>query len=130
MLRKILAVDDSALIHQMYKLFLSRYKNCKLVSAMNGLEALDKLGQEEEIDLILLDVVLPGMGGDEFYRILREKLKSSIPVIVCSVDDRMLQRVREVAPVQGVFTKGTQGDDLRKMIVETLGGAGDSPLVD
>ena len=43
MLRKILAVDDSALIHQMYKLFLSRYKNCKLVSAMNGLEALDKL---------------------------------------------------------------------------------------
>ena len=47
MLRKILAVDDSALIHQMYKLFLSRYKNCKLVSAMNGLEALDKLAQEE-----------------------------------------------------------------------------------
>ena len=45
MLRKILAVDDSALIHQMYKLFLSRYKNCKLVSAMNGLEALDKLGR-------------------------------------------------------------------------------------
>src|SRR5262249_52501584 len=37
MLRKILAVDDSALIHQMYKLFLSRYKNCKLISAMNGL---------------------------------------------------------------------------------------------
>jgi hypothetical protein len=37
MLRKILAVDDSALIHQMYKLFLSRYKSCKLVSAMNGL---------------------------------------------------------------------------------------------
>jgi len=33
MLRKILAVDDSALIHQMYKLFLSRYKSCKLVSA-------------------------------------------------------------------------------------------------
>ena len=44
MLRKILAVDDSALMHQMYKLFLSRYKNCKLISAMNGLEALDKLG--------------------------------------------------------------------------------------
>ena len=42
MLRKILAVDDSALIHQMYKLFLSRYKNCKLISAMNGLVALDK----------------------------------------------------------------------------------------
>ncbi len=68
MLRKILAVDDSALIHQMYKLFLSRYKNCKLVSAMNGLEALDKLGQEEEIDLILLDINMPVMNGLEFLQ--------------------------------------------------------------
>ena len=59
MLRKILAVDDSALIHQMYKLFLSRYKSCKLVSAMNGLEALDKLAQEQEIDLILLSSTCP-----------------------------------------------------------------------
>ena len=46
MLRKILAVDDSALIHQMYKLFLSRYKNCKLISAMNGLEFLQRLVKE------------------------------------------------------------------------------------
>ena len=68
MLRKILAVDDSALIHQMYKLFLSRYKNCKLVSAMNGLEALDKLGQEEGIDLILLDINMPVMNGLEFLQ--------------------------------------------------------------
>ena len=46
MLRKILAVDDSALIHQMYKLFLSRYKSCKLVSAMNGLEAAQALAED------------------------------------------------------------------------------------
>ena len=67
-LRKILAVDDSALIHQMYKLFLSRYKNCKLISAMNGLEALDKLAQEEGIDLILLDINMPVMNGLEFLQ--------------------------------------------------------------
>jgi CheY-like chemotaxis protein len=56
MLRKILAVDDSALIHQMYKLFLSATRTASSSSAMNGLEALDKLGQEEGIDLILLDI--------------------------------------------------------------------------
>ena len=85
MLRKILAVDDSALIHQMYKLFLSRYKNCKLVSAMNGLEALDKLGQEEGIDLILLDINMPVMNGLEFLqRVQKESAYKDIPVIMCT----------------------------------------------
>src|SRR5207245_10746661 len=81
MLRKILAVDDSALIHQMYKLFLSRYKNCKLISAMNGLEALDKLAQEEGIDLILLDINMPVMNGLEFLqRLQKESAYQAIPV--------------------------------------------------
>ena len=75
MLRKILAVDDSALIHQMYKLFLSRYKSCKLISAMNGLEALDKLGQEEGIDLILLDINMPVMNGLEFVTAVRAEAR-------------------------------------------------------
>ena len=39
-LNKILIVDDSQLIHSMYRLVLNRYKNCKIVDAMNGLEAL------------------------------------------------------------------------------------------
>ncbi|MDD2580437.1 MAG: hypothetical protein PHR66_00450 [Desulfuromonadaceae bacterium] len=40
MIKKILVIDDSALIHQMYRLVLSRYK-CEIVDAMNGQEALD-----------------------------------------------------------------------------------------
>ena len=78
MLRKILAVDDSALIHQMYKLFLSRYKSCKLISAMNGLEALDKLGQEEGIDLILLDINMPVMNGLEFLQRVLETFRRDL----------------------------------------------------
>jgi len=87
--KKILAVDDSALIHQMYKLFLSRYKNCKLVSAMNGLDALDKLGQEEGIDLILLDINMPVMNGLEFLqRIQKEPAYQPIPVIIISTEGK------------------------------------------
>mgnify|MGYP006358159089 CR=1 FL=1 len=82
MLRKILAVDDSALIHQMYKLFLSRYKNCKLVSAMNGLDALDKLAQEEGIDLILLDMSLPVIDGWEAARRLKDSpTTAAVPIV-------------------------------------------------
>ena len=95
MLRKILAVDDSALIHQMYKLFLSRYKNCKLISAMNGLEALDKLGQEEGIDLILLDINMPVMNGLEFLqRVQKEPAYQAIPVIIISTEGKEEDTIR------------------------------------
>jgi CheY-like chemotaxis protein len=121
MARTILIVEDDEDIQNYYS-FLLAGLDLKILRALSGEAALDVVESEDVIDLILLDVVLPGIGGDEFYRMLREKLKSTIPVIVCSVDDRMLQRVQDVGPVQGVFTKGTQGDDLRKMIVESLGG--------
>ena len=57
MLRKILAVDDSALIHQMYKLFLSRYKSCKLISAMNGLEFLQRVQKEPAYQAIPVIII-------------------------------------------------------------------------
>lgn len=120
MAKTILIIEDDEDIQNYYS-FLLAGLDLKILRALSGEAAVEVVEAEDAIDIILLDVVLPGIGGDEFYGILREKLKSSIPVIVCSVDDRMLQRVRDVAPVQGVFTKGTQGDDLRKMIVETLG---------
>jgi CheY-like chemotaxis protein len=121
MAKTILIIEDDEDIQNYYS-FLLAGLDLKILRALSGEAAVEVVESEGVVDLILLDVVLPGMGGDDFYRILREKLKSPVPVIVCSVDDRMLQRVREVAPVQGVFTKGTQGDDLRKMIVESLGG--------
>jgi CheY-like chemotaxis protein len=101
MLRKILAVDDSALIHQMYKLFLSRYKNCKLVSAMNGLEALDKLAQEEGIDLILLDINMPVMNGLEFLqRAQKEAAYKEIPVIIISAMKRAVDEIEKEGKIK------------------------------
>jgi CheY-like chemotaxis protein len=117
----ILIVEDDEDIQNYYS-FLLAGLDLNILRALSGEAALKVVESNGSVDLILLDVVLPGMGGDEFYRLLRDELKSRIPVIVCSVDDRMLQRVQEVGPVQGVFTKGTRGDDLRRMIVESLGG--------
>ena len=115
MLRKILAVDDSALIHQMYKLFLSRYKNCKLISAMNGLEALDKLGQEEGIDLILLDINMPVMNGLEFLqRVQKEPAYQAIPVIIISTEGKEEDTIR--GPEDG-------GEGLRQEALPGLGAA-------
>lgn len=117
--RTLLIVEDDEDIQNYYN-FLFADLGLKLLRAYSGEEALKVVEGGDRIDLILLDVVLPGMGGEEFYRILRKEKESPVPVIVCSVDDRMSQRVEAVGPVQGTFTKGTKGDELRAIILKTL----------
>jgi two-component system, chemotaxis family, chemotaxis protein CheY len=88
-LNKILIVDDSQLIHSMYRLVLNRYKNCKIVDAMNGLEALDVLSREGDFDLILLDINMPVMNGLQFMeKIKKENIYSYIPIIVISTEGK------------------------------------------
>ena len=117
--KRLLIVEDDEDI-QNYYTFLLAGLELEIVKAFSGEEALETLAGGAKIDLILLDVVLPGMGGEEFYRVLRQERESKIPVVVCSVDERMSQRVQDVGEVQGVFTKGTQGADLRRIIEEVL----------
>ncbi len=86
---KILVVDDSQLIHSMYRLVLNRYDGCRVVDAMNGLEALDVLSRENDFDLILLDINMPVMNGLQFMeKIKSEKLYRQIPIIVISTEGK------------------------------------------
>lgn len=88
-LRKILIVDDSQLIHNMYKLIMNRYQGCRILDAMNGLEALDILSRESDFDIILLDINMPVMNGIQFMEKLHgENLYRHIPIIVISTEGR------------------------------------------
>lgn len=88
-LNKILIVDDSQLIHSMYRLVLNRYKSCKIVDAMNGLEALDVLSKENDFNLILLDINMPVMNGLQFMeKIKNENIYKQIPIIVISTEGK------------------------------------------
>jgi two-component system, chemotaxis family, chemotaxis protein CheY len=88
-LSKVLIVDDSQLIHSMYRLVLNRYKNCKILDAMNGLEALDILSREKDFDLILLDINMPVMNGLQFMeKIKKENHFQQISIIVISTEGK------------------------------------------
>jgi DNA-binding response OmpR family regulator len=79
--KKILLVDDSNTILMMEK-FILRNDPYELVSASNGEEAVFKAA-EHQPDLILLDVIMPKMGGFEACRLIREnELTRAIPVIM------------------------------------------------
>ncbi len=89
MLKKVLVVDDSELIHNMYRLILKKYQECTMVKAMNGKEALDKLVIEDSIDLILLDINMPVMNGIRFLETVRKEGKfTHIPIIIISTEGK------------------------------------------
>jgi two-component system chemotaxis response regulator CheY len=94
MLKKILVVDDSALIHQMYRLVMSRY-NCTIADAMNGQEALDILAVQHDVDLILLDINMPVMNGVQFLeKASAIGIVTRIPVIVISTEGKEEDTIR------------------------------------
>src|SRR5260370_8501989 len=61
--KKVLVVDDSKLLHRMFEMMLRQYP---LVHAYDGREALDRLAEHKDVDLLLLDINMPRMNGLEF----------------------------------------------------------------
>ena len=76
--RKILVVDDDPKTVSLVKLYLESDGH-KVVCAYDGLEAL-RLAREERPNLIVLDLMLPGMDGIQVCRTLRTE--SDVPVIM------------------------------------------------
>lgn len=84
--KKVLVVDDSKLMHKMYEVMLRQYP---LVYALDGREALARLEEHQDVDLVLLDINMPNMNGLEFLGELRaDSGKSGIAVVVISTEGR------------------------------------------
>jgi diguanylate cyclase (GGDEF)-like protein len=79
---RILVVDDSASQRQFLKAHLSRL-GYEVLQSQNGLEALEHFG-EQDPDLVLLDVMMPGIDGYETARRLRECADAWVPIIFLS----------------------------------------------
>src|SRR3989337_3416577 len=76
--KRILVVDDDVKAVELVKLYLSRDGD-RVMTANDGLEAL-RLAQESHPDLIVLDLMLPGMDGLEICRTIRRE--SDVPIIM------------------------------------------------
>ena len=77
----ILLVEDEESVRRVAKKILE--KMCfNVISAENGLDAL-RLIQENEVDLVFCDLIMPGMGGHEVSRQIRE-LFPTMPIILTS----------------------------------------------
>tara|TARA_R110002050_G_scaffold92566_3_gene193740 strand:- start:32198 stop:35701 length:3504 start_codon:yes stop_codon:yes gene_type:complete len=86
---KILIVDDEHINRRVLENHLS-VAGYAISEANNGNEALRLLEDGEEYDLILLDVMMPGLSGYEVCEKIREKhLTSELPIILLTAKNRV-----------------------------------------
>ncbi len=90
--------DDPQLVELLSRMLESSGKRYRLRTAYQGLEALELL-EQERVDLVLLDLVMPELGGmDVLYAMKQDPVLSRIPVIVISA-----QPTAEMTPEIGLF---------------------------
>jgi putative two-component system response regulator len=86
---KVLVVDDDFINRKLLQTLLKKNpKVTEIIEAENGSDALDKMKKDPEINLILLDIMMPVVDGIEFLKIFRSDMNNAhVPVIVLSTDD-------------------------------------------
>ena len=88
---KILIVEDDKKISRILKLQLER-KNHEITIIENGIDALNEIGRKRDFyDLILLDLGLPSMEGNEVCKNVRKI--SKVPIIVVSAKNNIEEKV-------------------------------------
>ena len=85
--KKILVVDDESRMRKLVRDFLVR-SNFEVVEAENGEQAVEIFFEDKNIDLIVLDVMMPRMDGWQTCKQIREYSKVPIIMLTAKSDER------------------------------------------
>lgn len=116
-----LVVDDSPTMRQLISFSLKRYKGCKIVEAVDGVDALKKL-QNTKVDVILADINMPVMDGLKLVSLVRQDPKiKHVPVIIITTEGAEEDRHRGLAlGANAYIVKPIQSSHLLKTINDVL----------
>ncbi len=89
MAKLILIIDDEQMIVESVSYNLKQ-EGYEVLTALDGETGLE-LAQTKEVDLILLDLMLPGMNGMEICKIIRQQ--SGVPIIMLTAKEGEIDRV-------------------------------------
>jgi CheY-like chemotaxis protein len=118
MAKKILVLDDEEDILDALKGKLER-AGYAVTAVRNGLDGLDA-ARREKFDLVVTDVVMPGMDGFQFFKEFKKLSgNSAIPVIIVSAHASMEDTFR-VFGVQDFLAKPVDGERIVKAVERLL----------
>lgn len=121
--KKVLIVEDSVVVQKTYKVFLNRYHGCQVITASNGREAVSRLADNPDVELILLDLNMPIMGGVAFMEVIQcQKKYASIPVVIVTTEE-MTPEVRHAVrrSAKGYIVKPLTANTLYSIISRLFG---------
>jgi len=118
---KVLVVDDENSLQTL--IFDSLESDFDVIAALNGRQGLE-VASRIKPDVILMDVMMPDMGGYDAVRLLNGKPETrSIPVIVMTAqdfDDSTIKLIRQESNVVGFLTKPFRPKTLRELLFSTI----------
>jgi two-component system chemotaxis response regulator CheY len=118
---RFLVVEDSPTMRQLISFSLKRFKGCKIVEAVDGVDALKKL-QSEEVDLILTDINMPVMDGLKLVTLVKQNPKfRDIPIVIITTEGAQEDRDRGLSlGAEAYISKPIQSSGLIKVITDIL----------
>ncbi len=121
MKKTVLIVEDDEDFQLLYKDILLSELDIDILQAFNGQEALDII-EKKKPDLIILDMLMPVMDGEKFFKILRlEKKITDIPVVIASVNDQAGESLGKLNNIRAVFKKPFAYHSFLSKVKEILG---------
>jgi DNA-binding NarL/FixJ family response regulator len=113
---RVLIVDDHAVVRQGLRIFLDTEQDFEVVGeATDGEEAV-RLARALRPDIVLMDLLMPGMNGTEATRLIRSELDDVEVVALTSVLDEESVVAAVRAGAIGYLLKSAEADELRRSL--------------
>lgn len=112
----LIAEDDKVL----QELYLEKFQEAGVVTlqAFDGFEAEHLLAQNKEINLLVLDLMMPGVSGQVILGKLTEGNRNHLPVVVVSAIAETSDDLADIAPGKVLYI--AKGEVSLRVIVESI----------
>jgi len=119
--KKVLLIDDEKTFGRLVKLNLELEGDFAVTLAESGKEGI-KLARKHKPDVILLDIMMPGLDGFEVLKILKKDSDTvGIPVVMLTAKEDDESKVRAARLYDELYiTKLIEPDELKKKLKEVL----------
>ncbi len=112
----VLVAEDNPVNQLLIKEMLAEW-NCKVTITKDGNEVIEEI-KKNPYDLILMDLMMPNLSGDQAAKIIREELNADIPIIVLTADTFRIQDKAISSLFNSYVIKPFQANQLHKTISE------------
>ena len=117
----LLVVEDSPTMRQLLAFSLRRLQGCRIVEAVDGVDALKKL-TTEKVDLVITDINMPMMDGLKLITLIRANPRTKgIPIVIVTTEGAEEDRSKGLAlGANAYIPKPIQPSELLKTVASLL----------